>query len=57
MAKGNRERVILDQDKGHIGVQIGQDQGHIGGIIKILKGQDEGQYGSGKPTKDHLGSR
>ena len=35
----------VGQDAGHIGVQIDQHQGHIGTEIKIISGQDEGQYG------------
>ena len=52
---------ILGQDKGHVGIQIGQDQGHVGADIKVMLGQDEGQYGFGQPSwvkiKAILGSR
>ena len=38
---------MLRQDEGHVGVHIGHYQGHVGADIKVMLGQDEGQYGFG----------
>ena len=38
---------ILGQDEGHVEVHIGHHQGHVGAEIKVMLGQDEGQYGPG----------